>query len=328
MVTTDRDWLREETRARTSLIDLIGRDVALRRRGRHYVGLCPFHRERTPSFIVTEGKGLATCFGCGWSGDVFRYHADRTGLGFAAALDDLAIRAGLLPDRAGRQRPVARPVTERRSGDDEARELSARIAGAWQIWTAACSWRHPAVDAYLAGRGIQFGSWPPTLRYHPRAPHRLARVTAPAMVAAIQAGDGRVRGVHCTFLAPGGVGKATGLGKTKLMYGQAWGGAIRLTQAAAHLHVAEGIETAASILVAGAGAHVWAAGSLGNMAAMELPRLVRMVHLWTDGDSDPAAMDRMVAAAVARYGGEGRQVLVHPAPAGQDWNDVLQGAAG
>ena len=53
----------QDLRARTRLVDLIGRDVRLTRRGQEQEGLCPFHAEKTPSFMVVEAKGFYHCFG-------------------------------------------------------------------------------------------------------------------------------------------------------------------------------------------------------------------------------------------------------------------------
>ena len=54
-------------------MDVIGQHVALKRAGSNYKGLCPFHGEKTPSFVVSEQKQIFTCFGCGASGDVIEF---------------------------------------------------------------------------------------------------------------------------------------------------------------------------------------------------------------------------------------------------------------
>jgi len=92
---------REEIRARISLKELVGRYVELRPAGRgRYKGLCPFHKEKTPSFYVDEEKGLFYCFGCKAGGDVFTFLEKIEGLSFAEALERLAAEAGVeLPER-------------------------------------------------------------------------------------------------------------------------------------------------------------------------------------------------------------------------------------
>ena len=60
-------------KAAAPLVELIGRHVKLTRRGREYIGLCPFHWERTPSFTVPEGKSFYHCFGCRQHGDALDF---------------------------------------------------------------------------------------------------------------------------------------------------------------------------------------------------------------------------------------------------------------
>ncbi len=85
----------EDLRARVSLVDVIGRRVKLTRRGSDYIGLCPFHHEKTPSFTVSEEKGFYHCFGCGAHGDVINFLMNSEKLSFPEALEILAHQAGL-----------------------------------------------------------------------------------------------------------------------------------------------------------------------------------------------------------------------------------------
>jgi DNA primase len=84
----------DELRARCSLAGVVGRRVKLTKRGRDYVGLCPFHKEKSPSFNVVEDKGFYHCFGCGAHGDVIAFLM-QNGLGFPEAVEQLAGEAGL-----------------------------------------------------------------------------------------------------------------------------------------------------------------------------------------------------------------------------------------
>ena len=63
----------DELRGRLTLSDLVGRRVALKRAGREFTGLCPFHNEKTPSFTVNDRKGFFHCFGCGAHGDAIGF---------------------------------------------------------------------------------------------------------------------------------------------------------------------------------------------------------------------------------------------------------------
>lgn len=84
-----------EVLAKTDLITLIGSHVALQRRGQHFIGLCPFHSERTPSFNVRPDRGFFKCFGCGVGGDAIRFVERIENLSFNDALSQLARRAGV-----------------------------------------------------------------------------------------------------------------------------------------------------------------------------------------------------------------------------------------
>jgi len=72
-----------------SLLGIVEQRVALRKSGKEYLGCCPFHNEKTPSFAVNEEKGLFHCFGCGAGGDVFTFVMRMDGLTFAEAKKEL-----------------------------------------------------------------------------------------------------------------------------------------------------------------------------------------------------------------------------------------------
>lgn len=314
----------DAVRARTSLVDLIGRTVALKRAGRDHVGLCPFHGERTPSFTVNEDKGFYHCFGCGAHGDAFGWVMDTGGLTFPEAVEDLAVRAGLQADRDGRVKPKA-PAVARAAPEDLAREKEDTIRWARGVFARALPAAGTAVETYLRARAIRVPP-PVTLRFAPRLKYAHKGEPdcfLPAMVAAVQGPDGRVSGVHRTYLRPDGSGKARVL-KPKKMGGVCWGGAIRLYPAAAQLFLAEGIETALSVAQA-TGGSVWAAGSFGNMAASGLPDVVRDVVLAVDNDmKDTDTARALIQKATAFHAAHGRTVRVMTPPPGMDFNDVLQ----
>ena len=83
-----------EIKQALNIVDVIGETVALTKAGRNYVGLCPFHGEKTPSFNVIEDKQFYHCFGCGKSGDVFKFVEEVRGVSFADAAAILAEKAG------------------------------------------------------------------------------------------------------------------------------------------------------------------------------------------------------------------------------------------
>jgi DNA primase len=104
----------ETIRRQVDIVEMVSRYVKLKKTGGNYVGLCPFHTEKTPSFTVSPGKGFFHCFGCSASGDVFTFIMKMEGKSFPEALDDLANRCGI-------ELPQRRPV------DKRARELRSRL---------------------------------------------------------------------------------------------------------------------------------------------------------------------------------------------------------
>jgi len=104
-------------REAADMVDVAGEYVRLRKRGRTWEGLCPFHEEKTPSFSVDAEKGLYYCFGCHQGGDIFKFLMQLENLNFPEAVERLARRYGVtLPPRS----PQAR---ERRDAGDRQRAL-------------------------------------------------------------------------------------------------------------------------------------------------------------------------------------------------------------
>lgn len=90
----------QEIQARTSLVEVIGRYVSLQKRGRSFVGLCPFHSEKSPSFHVDESRRLFYCFGCQAGGDVIKFMTLIENQPFVEAVRELAERCGVpIPER-------------------------------------------------------------------------------------------------------------------------------------------------------------------------------------------------------------------------------------
>ena len=85
----------EALRQRVSIVDVVQASVALRRVGRNWVGLCPFHAEKSGSFNVREETGRYRCFGCGASGDVFKFVQDMEHVDFVGAVESLAAKVGM-----------------------------------------------------------------------------------------------------------------------------------------------------------------------------------------------------------------------------------------
>lgn len=129
--------------ARTDLVELIGARVALKRAGREYQGLCPFHDERTPSFTVSPTKQFYHCFGCGAHGSALRFLMEYERLEFLDAVEDLARRAGVEVPRDTRQR----------NEDGGLRQMYETLAGAARWFQSELAASRRAQD-YFARRGI------------------------------------------------------------------------------------------------------------------------------------------------------------------------------
>ncbi|MES2764511.1 MAG: DNA primase [Bacteroidota bacterium] len=85
----------EQVRVSSDIVDVVGEAVRLKKAGRNYLGLCPFHGEKTPSFNVQQERGIYKCFGCGKGGNVFTFMMEYYSLSFVEAVRTLAQKAGI-----------------------------------------------------------------------------------------------------------------------------------------------------------------------------------------------------------------------------------------
>ncbi len=85
----------QELLSRVDVVDIVGRYVQLRKGGANFMGLCPFHSEKSPSFTVSPSKQFYHCFGCGKNGNAIGFLMDHAGMGFVEAVQDLASQVGL-----------------------------------------------------------------------------------------------------------------------------------------------------------------------------------------------------------------------------------------
>src|SRR5438105_9328293 len=92
----------QELLARADVVEIVGRYVQLKKGGANYLGLCPFHSEKTPSFSVSPAKQFYHCFGCGAHGNAIGFLMSYSALGYVDAMKELAASVGM-------QVPDARP---------------------------------------------------------------------------------------------------------------------------------------------------------------------------------------------------------------------------
>ena len=137
----------DELRNRISLSGLVSRRVKLLRRGREFVGLCPFHHEKTPSFCVVDDKSFFHCFGCGAHGDVIGFAMRADNLDFIEAVEKLAGEAGLIVPQAT---PQERERAQRQKTLLEAAEAAA-VFYEQRLWAPGGS----RARGYLRGRGVE-----------------------------------------------------------------------------------------------------------------------------------------------------------------------------
>ncbi len=135
----------DEIRRRVGILEVVSTHVTLRRAGRSYKGLCPFHSEKTPSFTVDPEKGFFYCFGCHAGGDVFDFVMRIGSVTFTDALKELAERAGVVLERP--------PAEEQRAGERE-RLLRAAADAAAFYREQLVGPQGAAARKYLTGRGI------------------------------------------------------------------------------------------------------------------------------------------------------------------------------
>ena len=96
--TWDYGPLGVELKNKTDILDLVSEYVKLEKRGRNYIGLCPFHDEKTPSFTVSEDKQICHCFGCKKGGNVFQFTQEIKDVSFVEAVKDLGERVNIQVD--------------------------------------------------------------------------------------------------------------------------------------------------------------------------------------------------------------------------------------
>lgn len=130
----------DELRSRISIADVVGTKVKLTKRGHEYLGLCPFHNEKTPSFTVNESKGFYHCFGCGAHGDIVKFEMDANGLPFIDAVKKLA-------DKVGMQLP---------SWSKESQEQNLKRKSLYEIMDIACAFFEKNLRMPVGAQGLAY----------------------------------------------------------------------------------------------------------------------------------------------------------------------------
>ncbi|RZL01352.1 MAG: DNA primase [Rubrivivax sp.] len=136
--------------ARTDIVEVVGRHVTLKKAGINFKGLCPFHGEKSPSFIVSPSRQTYHCFGCGVHGNAVGFLMENEGLGFVEAVKDLAqIQGMLVPDDDSKpeDREKAKAQKEKQTSITD---VQAKAMHHWRQQLKST----PRAVAYLKGRGL------------------------------------------------------------------------------------------------------------------------------------------------------------------------------
>ncbi|HEX5374370.1 MAG TPA: DNA primase [Aquabacterium sp.] len=136
--------------ARTDVVDIVGRHVTLKKAGINYKGLCPFHGEKSPSFVVSPSRQTYHCFGCGVHGNALGFLMEHAGLGFVEAVKDLAQIQGMqVPEDDARPEDREKAKAQR----EKQQSITDVLGKATQHWRGQLKHSPRAVN-YLKGRGL------------------------------------------------------------------------------------------------------------------------------------------------------------------------------
>lgn len=192
------------------------------------------------------------------------------------------------------------------------------IAYALQIWELGLVVKGTLGEKYFQSRAI-FKQVPPSIRYINNLRHYPSKSSFPALLCSIQNHLGAIQGVQRIYLSKDGKGKAE-INPVKMILGEMKGHAIRLSEASTILGICEGVETALSIIEAGVNFPIWSAISASNMHDIKIPKVVREVIIFPDGD---VAGEAAAIKAAERFFLEGKTVKVARPPKDKDFNDLL-----
>ena len=255
-------------------------------------GCCPAHDDQNHSLSVRDGERdiLVTCFvGCG-----------------RVAIIEACRRMGIWPEDDRRER---RPI--RRTDEDERKR-----ACALRYWGEAVRLRNP--HPYFIGRGITAVP-PPSLREHRGLKHKPTGLVFPTIICAVQGPDRNVIAIQRIFLTADRTRKAQ-VEKAKMALASLRNGAVRLAPAEIELGLAEGVETALSVMRL-SGIPCWASLGGERLAKLALPPNVARVIIFADNGGACYAEQ-----ARSAYLAQGRAVEIQFPPDGfKDFNDVLTG---
>lgn len=289
----------------TLLSTIIFKYTPLKKRGAEFWGLCPFHKEKTPSFTVNDEKGLFHCFGCNAGGDAIEFIKQIEAVSFREARAILG--NGL--NGIGRQHP--KTVSKIVNLDNK----NAQIART--LWKRGKPAKGTLAHQYLKNRGINIDP-PPTLRFCPDLYHDPSRKRLPALLAAASDENKKITGIQRIFLDKDG--NKADVSPNKMCLGRIRGAAVRLSPIRAGLVLTEGIEDALTLLEARPDLAVWAVLGAPHLATAPVPKSVK--RLIIAADNDPAGKEAAARAGQAFVQIIPRVEIARPPEGFKDFNEA------
>lgn len=345
-----------DVRARVPISSLIGQRVTWDRKKTRtnrgdYWACCPFHGEKGASFHCEDKKGRYHCFGCGASGDHFRFLREMDGCSFMRAVEIVADMAGLrLPNSPGEteaekaeraKRAKARALGEAKRREQEERDKARRVKGVKEIWQETKPFAGSLADTYLEWRypGLSKHVDPDVVRFHPGIEHRDVPGLHPALIARVQDVDGKGVGIWRIYLAADGRGKLAvpKESSAKLGLGPTAGAAVRMNGIAPQIGICEGIESGLAARELGIGYPIWPCLSTSGIVGFKIPEGVDRIVVYADPDGDKIKTRQdgriqhqpgLIAYHKFRENNPGRDIRLAPSDERKDLLETLQSLKG
>jgi len=299
------DSFLDDIRARVPISSLIGARVQWDKKKTRtargdFWACCPFHGEKGASFHCEDKKGRYHCFGCGASGDHFRFLTELDGMTFPRAVETVAGLAGLSMPGASPPTPAeiaererrdrARALAAARQAEQAEKDKARRVKGVKEIWQETLPFAGSLAETYLEWRcpGLSRGVDPTVIRFHPGLEHPAVPGRHPTLVARVQDATGKGVGIWRIFLAADGCGKlkVPEASSAKLGLGPTAGGAVRMNGIASTIGICEGIESGLAARELGIAYPVWPCLSTSGISGLKIPAGVDRVITYADPDGD------------------------------------------
>jgi phage/plasmid primase-like uncharacterized protein len=299
------------------LHEVVSRTTALKKQGRDYLGLCPLHDEKTPSFTISPQKGFFHCFGCGAHGDVIDFVRKTKGVSFKQAVAELTGKAQFDTQEIVKNKNI-RPTPKKKKFEETL---------AKQIWESTQPLEGTLGEIYLKERNCWLPPDNSHLRFipeltYPLSPHKGEKF--PALIGLVtHAITQEPLTIRQIFLSKDGKGKApVKVQKINFKDLPASEGVIRLVadeDVFDTLTIAEGVETALTAFMAAP--PVWATGDSSNLS--KLPVIGRVNDLLIIADNDEAGK-RASETCATRWTDANKKVKIYtPEQKGEDLNDEV-----